>query len=171
MPSYEFSFRNCTFDDLSKILKLQNETISKLPSKDILRNNTEEMLLSCLLSPNTTIGAWHGDTLAAIGVLYIPQDMTEDLAHLLSGVDISGIKTANFKLCIVNEQYRGNSLQYRLGQMLEVHAKKLGIRLLCATVSPKNPYSINNLKKLGYTYNQTLIKYNLERDLYYKIIQ
>jgi RimJ/RimL family protein N-acetyltransferase len=156
--------------ELNDILLLQKETIASLPSPEILRENTAEMLSECLAPPHYTVGAWYNGVFVGFSVLYYPHDDAENLSLSLEGVDLTGLKTANNKLCIVREGYRGNALQYHLGKMLEQHAKNSGTNLLCATVSPKNQYSINNMLRLGFRYNRTLMKYGFERNLYYKFI-
>jgi len=166
----DFVIERCTPKDLKEILEIQNETLSDLPSADILRENTLQMLEECLNPPHLTIGAWYKGVLAAFSVLYYPHDDQENLSLYLKSVDVNGLKTANNKLCIVRKDFRGNSLQYRLGMILERHAIDTETKLLCATVSPKNQFSINNVLRLGFVYNRTLNKYGFERNLYYKFI-
>lgn len=165
-----FIIKQCTTSDLNEILVIQNETLVDLSSVDILRENTLQMLEECLCPPHLTLGAWYKGELAAFSVLYYPHDDKENLSIHLKSMDVSGLKTANNKLCIVRKDFRGNSLQYHLGLILECHAVRTGTKLLCATVSPKNSYSINNILRLGYVYNRMLNKYEFERNLYYKFI-
>ena len=166
----ELKFVEFKLNNLNEILQLQDEVILSLENPLLLRKNTPEMFVDCLTPPNYTIGVKSGDKLIALGVLYLPKDNEEDLSHLLIGVDLTGKKSANYKLCMVAKDYRGNGLQVALGKMLEDKAKEYGINLLCATVSPDNFYSRNNMLKLGYTFNTTLPKYNGVRDIFYKFI-
>ncbi len=169
----KFTIKQCSIDYLEEILRMQEEAILTLPSADLLRKNTPEMLRSCLLKPHFTIGAFYEDILAAISILYVPGDSEENLAQYLVGVDKDGLKTANYKLCIVREQFRGNRLQYNLGVILEQYAVEENVKLICATVSPKNSHSIHNIIELGFIYNRTIPvqKYGgVERNLYYKFI-
>ena len=166
----DFAIRQCEPSNLKEILKIQNEALADLPCVDILRENTMQMLKECLNQPHLTVGVWYEDILAAFSILYYPHDEKENLSIHLQSVDVNGLKTANNKLCIVRKDFRGNSLQYHLGLIVEHLAIDTGINLLCATVSPKNQYSIDNILRLGYMYNRTLNKYGFERNLYYKII-
>jgi GNAT superfamily N-acetyltransferase len=168
----EFIFRQCTADDLESILKLQDEVYGALEDKDLLRKNTVEMLAFCLEEPNYTVGAYYKGRLAAISVLYVPleSDKKEMLATSLEGIDITGVRHANYKLCLVSPEFRGNSLQRILEEKLVRKAKKLGITLLCATVSPDNVYSVRNIEGAGYKFNRQFEKYSLKRCLYYKYI-
>lgn len=170
IPFECFKFKICTPSQLDDIIEIQDEVSSELGKSDILRINTTDMLMDCLNPPHITVGAWYGDTLAGFAVLYCPQSAEEELAPNLDNIDLSNVNAANYKLCIVRSEYRGNSLQYYLELELERFAKDKGINMLCATVSPKNKYSLDNVSKLGYIYNKTLTKYGFERNLYYKFI-
>lgn len=165
-----FSIRKCANTELAEILDVQNEAFSDMPRGGLLRINTKEMFLECLRAPNITLGAWFGDRLAAFSILYYPHDEAEDLSVSLNGVGVKGEKTANYKLCIVRREFRGKSLQYVLGLEKERIAIESGTKLLCATVSPDNPHSIDNILRLGFIYNRTLMKYGYERNLYYKFV-
>lgn len=165
-----FEMKKCIPSDLDSILEIQDETFASLEDKDLLRKNTDEMLLECLKHPHVTLGAWHGGRLAAFSVLYFPGNSPENLAASLTSVDGKNLFSANYKLCIVRPDYRGNSLQYILAKKLEDYAVQRGAKIICSTVSPKNPYSMRNVEKLGYIYDHTLTKYGLERNLYYKYL-
>lgn len=170
IPINEFKIHLCTSNHFNDIIQLQNEAFSTLLS-DILRRNTNEMLRDCLKAPHITLGAWYNGELAAFSILYYPKDNESDnLSLYLENVNINGVKSANNKLCIVNSKYRGNSLQYELGKLIEDIAIKSNIKLMCVTAHPENLHSINNLLKLGFIYNRTLIKYGFQRNLYYKFI-
>jgi hypothetical protein len=170
MKTKDFNIDLCGVSCIGEILRIQAETFADLEDTDILRKNTDEMLLSCLKAPQITLGAWRGGVLAAFSILYFPQDDAENLVVSLDGVDTAGLKSANNKLCIVRKAFQGNSLQYELGLRLEPYALEAGAGILCSTVSPKNPCSIENMLRMGYAYNRTLQKYGLERNLYYKFI-
>lgn len=164
----DFTIKKCDITTLDEIIKIQDETFEKLEDTDILRKNSNDMLKECLNGVNVTIGAWYKDTLAGFSVLYFPKEDKENLALSLDGVDIKNLNTANYKLCIVREEFRGNNLQYELYKLIEKEAIKNKVDIICATVSPKNFSSINNVTRLGFLYNKTLTKYDLERNLYYK---
>lgn len=170
IPSTDFEFSVCTENNIHEILELQDSVINSLPNPALLRKNTEQMFLDCTVSPNISIGVRYNGKLVGIGILYVPTSLEEDLSHLLINVDTSNKKSANYKLCMVDKDYRGNHLQYTLGELLEKKAKEQGIDIICATISPDNAYSRNNMIKLGYTFNTTLPKYGSIRDIFYKII-
>ncbi len=161
--------RQCQPADLQVIIDLNEAIYAALPDKSVLRHNSPEMIASCLEEPNVTLGVWDGDLLVAIGMLYVPQCIEEDHFHDL---DLQGdYKSANQKLFLVRDRYRGLGLQRRLIREVEKTAVARGYNLLCTTVAPNNDFSINNFLKEGYVYAKTEMKYGgLVRNLYYKVL-
>ena len=161
--------RQCQPADLQAVIGLNETVYAALPDKSVLRHNSPEMIASCLEEPNVTLGYWDGNLLVAIGMLYVPQCLEEDHFHDL---DLQGnYKSANQKLFLVREGYRGLGLQRKLIREVEKIALTRDYNLLCTTVAPNNAYSINNFLKEGYVYAKTEQKYGgLVRNLYYKIL-
>lgn len=161
--------RRCQTADLQAVIDLNETIYTALPDKSILRHNSPEMIASCLEEPNVTLGIWDGNLLVAIGMLYVPQCIEEDHFHDL---DLQGnYKSANQKLFLVREGYRGQGLQRQLIREVEKIAVARGYNLLCTTVAPNNTFSINNFLKEGYIYAKTEEKYGgLLRNLYYKVV-
>ena len=161
--------RTCQSSDFQSIVDLNETVYAALPDKSVLRHNSPEMIASCLEEPNVTLGIWDDDLLVAIGMLYVPQCVEEDHFHDL---DLHGdYKSANQKLFLVREGYRGLGLQRKLIREVEKIAVARGYNLLCTTVAPNNVFSINNFLKEGYRYAKTEMKYGgLVRNLYYKVL-
>ena len=161
--------RQCQPADLQAIIDLNETIYAALLDKSVLRHNSSEMIASCLEEPNVTLGIWDDNLLVAIGMLYVPQCIEEDHFHDLG---LQGdFKSANQKLFLVRENYRGLGLQRRLIHEVENVAIERGYNLLCTTVAPNNTFSINNFLKEGYVYAKTEEKYGgLMRNLYYKIL-
>ena len=161
--------RPCQPSDLQAVIDLNETIYSALPDKSILRHNAPEMIASCLEEPNVTLGIWEDDMLIAVGMLYVPQCIEEDHFHDL-GLE-GEYKSANQKLFLVREGYRGLGLQRKLIREVEKIAIAKGYNLLCTTVAPNNDFSINNFLKEGYVYAKTEKKYGgLVRNLYYKVL-
>ena len=159
----------CIPSDLEAIIELNETIYASLPDKSVLRHNSAEMIASCLEEPNTTLGIWDDNLLVAIGILYVPQCLEEDHFHDL-GLQ-GNYRSANQKLFLVREGYRGLGLQRKLIREVEKIAKERDFSLLCTTVAPNNTFSINNFLKEGYIYAKTEMKYGgLERNLYYKLL-
>ena len=159
--------RKCNLSDFQSVVDLNETIYAALPDQSVLRHNSPEMIASCLEEPNVTLGIWDGELLVAIGMLYVPQCIEEDHFHDL---ELEGnYKSANQKLFLVREGYRGLGLQRQLIREVEKIAMSRRYNLLCTTVAPNNTFSINNFLAEGYVYAKTEQKYGgLVRNLYYK---
>ena len=60
---------------------------------------------------------------------------------------------------VVAPEYRGNSLQKKICNELEKISIANNDKLLCATVSPYNKYSLNSFLELGYKIEKDKLKY------------
>lgn len=159
-------FRQCQPSDLDAVLALNQKVYDSLEDKTLLRLNSTEMIASCLAEPNVTMGAWDGDKLVAIGILYVPQVEEEDLSHYVENVVFPA---ANQKLYLVDAAYRGQGLQRKIIRIIEEIARKRGYLMLCTTIAPHNTFSINNFAAESYIYSTTVVKYGgLERNIYFK---
>lgn len=169
-------YRYLTVSDLDILLDLERIVFDSLPDSSILRSNTRSMWRSCLVGPHKTLAAFSNQRLIGVSVLYFPNfGDDDDLSQFLVSVPslsqgLYGPLTANHKICFVHPDYRGLGLQKFLSFRLEQYARDLGVRLLCATVSPKNIYSRNNALAMGMVYDSTIVKYGSERDLFYKLL-
>lgn len=153
---------------LEQVLRLQQQVLDSLPDPNLLRRNTDEMILSCLSCPHYSLGAWKGEELVALAILYVPQTSDEDLSLRLRTVDASRYKAADYKLCMVRPDCRGYHLQRVMGQMLIEKASEWGYNLIAATASPDNSFSHNSLIQLGFQVDSQAIFYGgLHRQLYY----
>lgn len=165
----EVTFRPLDISYIPKLLEIQEETfLYAAGQKDFLRRNTEETFAVCFPEPSLVVGAYLGEEMIAFGILHAAGETAENLAHDIEAVaDIR--ENANVKLTIVRPMYRGNGLQAALITKMEEHAREKGFRYLSSTVSPTNPWSLNNLEKCGFRPYKTLKKYGgMERILYFK---
>ncbi len=161
-------FRQCLLSDLNMVLTLNRSVYELLEDKTLLRLNSTEMIASCLAEPNVTMGAWDGNKLVAIGILYVPQVEEEDLSHY---VENAVFPAANQKLYLVDAAYRGQGLQRKIIRLIEDVARQKGFAMLCTTIAPHNKFSINNFVAEGYAYSTTVVKYGgLERSIYNKML-
>lgn len=165
----EFVYKPLGIEAIPALLELQEDAFAHAgDSTDFLRRNTYETLAPCFDGDSLVLGVYHGELLVAFGILYCAGDTKENLAHDLDEVtDVT--ENANVKLVIVRYEYRGNGLQKELIARLCAHAEALGYKWLSSTVSPENPWSMNNLLANGFTEAKVLVKYGgLKRILYAK---
>lgn len=153
--------------DLQAILELQENTIRGLKDDSILRRNSPEMLAQSLSSRNIALGVFVGEELIAIGMAVDPIPPETDLRSNLQKHSVD--KAMDLKLCIVKAEYRGYGLQRALIWLLEKLACQRGFTHYCTSVSPNNPYSLNNVLAMGYEYDHQEELYGgLLRNVYVK---
>jgi len=171
--SKELITKELTEKDIDKIMELQDEIFVKLENEEILRRNTRETFEECIKAPNVTFGFFDPDfkdKLVGLAILLVRYNEKEDMVSHL--VRYKCEKGANSKLVMLKSEYRGNGFQKMVLKMLEERARKLGIDGLCASVSPLNDVSRNNLMACGYEYDHSEVKYEgLERDIFFKEIK
>lgn len=164
----EISYKILDIDSLQQLLVIQDEAFEYIKDLDMLRRNTQESLAVCFEKPSVVIGAYYQQTLIGFGILYCAGNTKENLSIDLGELNF---QCANVKLIIVRPQYWGNGLQCVFIEKLQSYAKEIQMNCLCATVSPKNVWSLNNFVKMGYLPVKTTIKYGgLERVLLVKYI-
>lgn len=155
-------------ESIPLLLELQEETFEVLDDPDLLRRNTAETFGACFNARSLVLGVYCGGEIAGFGILYAAGKDKENLAKDLDGCDDLE-KYVNLKLTIVRPAYRGRGLQRLLIDKLVEYARSEGFAGVCATVSPKNNYSSNNLTKCGFEAVRTLIKYGgMKRILFFK---
>ena len=168
IESLGLEVRPCNKEDIESVLTLEAVVLSHLEQPEMLRRNTKKMWQSCLMPPHVCLGAWDGEHLVALAILYVPQeDDDEVLAPMLQTVNAEGHRAANYKICLVHPDWRGHHLQILLGQRLHDEARRMGIDLLCSTASPLNIASIRSLQKLGYHADHKVQKYGFERIVFF----
>ncbi len=157
-----------SMDDIQDILDIQEEAFCAMQDSANLRRNTPETFGVCFEEPSVALGVYHEEKMIAFGMLYCAGEDEENLGRSLD-TPIDLMSVANVKVIIVRPAYRGNGLQRYLISLLESHAVKNGYKVLMATVSPDNEYSMNNFLALGYKCVKVLKKYGgLQRALLYK---
>ena len=122
------TLRQCTREEAETVYRLQNEVRAMMPNPELFMPDTLENIQS-YLEHDLCLGAWDGGRLGAYFILR---------EHW-----------ANADSVIVHPDWRGNGLQ----RILLENALPLlrpGIVGIGATVSPGNPYSLNNAKASGF---------------------
>ena len=155
---------------LADLLALQENAFEHLENPELLRRNSEDVFLDCLLN-HYTLGVFYENKLIAFAILYFGKETSENIGYDLDLTGEEVLKVANVKLIIVHSDHRGNGLQRRLIKELEKEAKRKKYKILACTVSPFNKYSIHNFLQSGFSLYKQKPKYNgLIRNIYFKKI-
>lgn len=154
---------------IDQIMKLQKEVVEGLEIREVYADSTKESFLGCMRNLGTILGCFtKEDGLIAMGVYnkygYDKENYGYDLG--LEGEDL--LKIGQIESTIVKSEYRGNKLQKVICDLLEEFAKKDGLKLIGATVSPINKYSLDTFINSGYSIEKEKIKYGGYRRLIIK---
>ena len=156
----EAKFKKLDASYIDKIMELQKDIIDNLLDKNFYASTDKEGFISDINRGAHIVGCvTSDDELIAMGV-YIK--FGYDDCNYGYDLDIEGeelLKVGQIESTVVRESFRGNRLQYIICSKLEDIAREDNISILGATVAPKNIYSLNNFKRLGYSVEKEKLKY------------
>ena len=157
---------------LDKVMELQKIIIGGLENKELYADTEREEFEEYLKNNGKVIGCiTKDDELIAMGV-YVKKGYDKSNYGYDIGLDNDDVlKGGQIESTVVKEEYRGNKLQKIICKELEKIALKNGTKILCATASPYNEFSVNTFKSLGYEIKEDKLKYGgLRRYVLAKII-
>lgn len=157
---------------IDKIMKLQEEVVEGLENKEVYYSSSKEEFEKIIKELGEIIGYVTLDNeLISLGV-YCKYGL--DKENYGYDIDLKGdelLKVSHIESTIVKKEYRGNNLQKAMCLKLEEIGKNKGSKIMMATASPYNPYSVNTFKSLGYKIVKDKIKYSgLRRYVFMKNI-
>lgn len=145
---------------IDKVMKFQDDIVEGLEDKQLYAPSEKEEFLDCIRNNGKVLGIIsEEEEIIAIGVYtkkgYNKGNYGYDLE--INGEEL--LKVAQIESTLVRNDFRGNGLQRKLCEELEVLAKDENIKLLTSTASPYNKYSVNNFIDLGYEIKRDKLKY------------
>ncbi|WP_297712098.1 GNAT family N-acetyltransferase [Clostridium sp.] len=145
---------------LDKIMQLQKIIIDGLENKELYADTEREEFEEYIKKNGNIIGCvTEDDELIAMGV-YAKKGYDKSNYGYDIGLDNEELlKVGQIESTVVKEEYRGNRLQKIICEELEKIAVKEDTKILCATASPYNEFSVNTFKSLGYEIKQDKLKY------------
>ena len=157
---------------LDKIMELQKIIIDGLENKELYADTEREEFEEYIKKNGKIIGCvTEGDELIAMGVYAKKGYDKSNYGYDIGLDDEEVLKVGQIESTVVKEEYRGNKLQKIICKELEKIAVKQDTKMLCATASPYNEFSVNTFKSLGYEIKKDKLKYGgLRRYVLTKII-
>lgn len=152
--------KELTISYLDKIMELQKIIIDGLENKELYADTEREEFEEYIKKNGKILGCvTEDDELIAMGVYakkgYDKSNYGYDI--VLDNEEL--LKVGQIESTVVKEAYRGNKLQKIICEELEKIAVKEDVKILCATASPYNEFSVNTFKSLGYEIKQDKLKY------------
>ena len=157
---------------LDKIMELQKIIIDGLENKELYADTEREEFKEYIKKNGKIIGCiTEGDELIAMGVYAKKGYDKSNYGYDIGLENEELLKVGQIESTVVKEEYRGNKLQKIICKDLEKIAVKSGTKILCATASPYNKFSVNTFISLGYKVKEDKLKYGgLRRYVLAKII-
>lgn len=135
-------------EDAAAFYALQNEVRAAMPHPEQFVPDTLENIARCL-KEDLCIGGWDGGRLGAYFILRYCGHSEHNYAAFMGIPEAEWEYWANADSVIVHPDWRGNGLQ-RILLEDALPLLRPGIVGIGATVSPGNPYSLNNAKASGF---------------------
>lgn len=168
----EAELKELSISYLDKIMELQKTIIDGLENKELYADTEKEEFEEYIKKNGKIIGCVTADDeLIAMGV-YAKKGYDKSNYGYDIGLDNEELlRVGQIESTVVKEEYRGNRLQKIICKELEKIAVKQDTKILCATASPYNEFSVNTFKSLGYEIKKDKLKYGgLRRYVLAKII-
>lgn len=157
---------------LDKIMELQKIIIDGLENKELYADTEREEFEEYIKKNGKILGCvTEDDELIAMGIYAKKGYDKSNYGYDIGLENEELLKIGQIESTVVKEEYRGNKLQKIICEELEKIAVKEDTKILCATASPYNEFSVNTFKSLGYEIKKDKLKYGgLRRYVLAKII-
>lgn len=146
-------------ENIDEILYLHSILKKTLTDDDMFYFDDYDFYKYHLDREGKILGCYVDNCLVAYSVTIFPQYDGENLGYDLNLGEDELPYVAHLDSFLVHPDYRGNKLQYKLGNLMQEIVLNKGFRHLCATVSPKNHYSLINLLDIGLEIRLKKLKY------------
>lgn len=141
---YPFTMRVLTASDLPRVLALYDYVVGNMENPDMLWRYPDETVAAFLGQDGIVIGTFIDQDLIGLRVMYF-HHVGDQTNPLLGNIKSDYGKTAHLALCVIQPQFRGNSLQKQMGiQMMKVAEASRTFQTMCSIVSPHNYPSISD---------------------------
>lgn len=148
-----------TRSDIPAILILQEEVVVSIPQKDLFEKSTREEIEKAVEDKTAYILRDAKGKVVSFSLLIMHDLGKRNLGNDLGYSVEEKKKTCVFDTVFTNIAYRGYGIQRFFLWLAEEEAKKEGYKILLATVSNENRYSLDNFLKYGYTKEREMLKY------------
>lgn len=155
----DFEYRIACYDDVEALDKLMQKINSSIDDKSIFSADDLDSIKRHIEDEGRIVAAYNGDRLVSFFMLRYPKDAADNLGLDLKYDQEALSLVAHMESIVVDFDYRGYGLQQILMTKGEEIAAAEGYKYLLCTVSPDNPYSLNNALKRGFEIVKTKEKY------------
>lgn len=156
----EAKMKELSLEYIDKIMELQKIIIDGLENKELYADTEREEFEEYINGKGKILGCLtENDELIAMGVYAKKGYDKGNYGYDIELKDEELLSVGQIESTVVREEYRGNKLQRIICEELEKIAIENDTRIVCATASPYNEFSVNTFKNLGYEIKKDKIKY------------
>lgn len=159
-PALDVTMRFLDEPDLDELYRLHRTVVDALPDPDLFRADSLDFMGSLIRDRGRICGIFHDGRMAAYGAVSFPLPEDDDnLGRDLPLADEEMTQVAQYDGSAVHPEFRGYKLQHLTGAVRNAYALRAGHRHMFGTISPRNPYSLNNFLALGLTVRALKVKH------------
>lgn len=144
------SLRNAAVEDVAPVFSIMKEVSGGMKDHSLYVTGDEQYIGEHISEKGFTILAVCDEKTVGFLIVDLPGESPDNPGRL-AGLPEKELSWAGIMdSCAVLEPYRGHGIQRMLLMEAEIQLKRRTFRYALATVSPDNPYSLENCAKLGY---------------------
>lgn len=130
-----------------ELCNFQQTTYQKMVDKKLYAPIPDQMVRAVLGKKGLTLGLMVRNRICGFVCFYFPGDDLENLGKDAGLPDQELENVVHWERCLIDPEFRGNHLQFRLGELLVNATTALDkkYRYMCATVAPNNYPSLHQL--------------------------
>ncbi len=144
---------------LDEVVSLNEDILNKLENKEIYARTTRDEFYEYLTEKGKIIGCIVNGKLIAMGIYGVLKNNEKNYGYDLDMNEEEVLTVCQIEATVVSKEFRGNRLQKKICEVIEKIAKKDKMKIISATASPINSYSVNTFFNLGYEIYKEKEKY------------
>lgn len=144
---------------LDEIVNLNENILKQLENKELYAKSTRDEFYEYLTGKGKIIGCIVDGNLIAMGIYGVLKEDKRNYGYDLDLYGDSLLHVCQIECTVVNKEFRGNNLQKKICEIIESMAKEDKMKIISATASPINLYSVNTFINLGYEIYKEKEKY------------
>lgn len=153
----EFKWLDLSY--LDDIVNFNESILEGIENKEIYARTKREEFEEYLKGKGKIIGCIVDSKLIAMGVYVALKYDKRNYGYDLEMEGEQLLDVCQIEATVVSKEFRGNKLQKKVCEILESVGKEKNMKVISATASPINPYSVNTFIDLGYKIAKEKKKY------------
>ncbi len=155
-----YTIRFARYSDWKRVNSIMEKMEEEIDDTNIFVADDSDFIKNHIEKEGFIVVAGHKKRIAAFLIVRFPKESEDNLGYDLDFSEDDLMRVNHMESVIVTGDHRGNALMRQLIEFAEPVAKIMGYTIAMATVSPDNPYSLNNFLAMGYREVMKKTKYD-----------